>query len=166
MISARRWFPATAVVVTVSLSSRHSSSYSYSYDICQLYWQDHSSSCSWHLDGSVLSLSEDSDEVVIIGETSAGFLWRCLRVVWIMFNEWLAFLSFTVTLSHFTMCNKHGKHWICQRGVNLTSPCSLCKVNQEQTIRSGQTHLQNSRQFVEMAVSAQQWHWTVYIVNV
>ena len=26
------------------------------------------------LDGSVLSLSEDSDEVVIIGETSAGFL--------------------------------------------------------------------------------------------
>ena len=26
------------------------------------------------LDGRVLSLSEDSDEVVIIGETSAGFL--------------------------------------------------------------------------------------------
>ena len=100
MISARRWFPATAVVVTVSLSSRHSSSYSYSYDICQLYWQDHSSSCSWHLDGSVLSLSEDSDEVVIIGETSAGFLWRCLRVVWIMFNEWLAYLSWLSSLTN------------------------------------------------------------------
>lgn len=48
-----------------------------------------------------------------------------------------ALLSHSHT-SQCQMCNKHGKHWICQRGVNLTSPCSLCKVNQEQTIRSGQ----------------------------
>ena len=42
---------------------------------------------------------------------------------------------------------------------------ALC-VKSTKNQPSGQTHLQNSRQLVEMAVSAQQWQWTMYIVNV